>query len=216
MQRPPRLLSLLTSLLLAVAACGAAPAQSRLRASGIVKILLDKPGDKDDDVCTAFVVPGTGTLLLTAAHCVDGVNPVAILDPEEPVVLTLRKKGDSATDVAVLSSEKELLAVNPNDWATDGPETGEEAWLVGFPGPSSQRITLRGYVVSDETGIWQEAAPMLHSRLTLALPGAMLGQSGSPVFNAEGKIIAMFTETVTVGGTLQLAIPTKELRKFMR
>lgn len=200
-------------------------------------------GRKVGGCCTAFAI--SSRILATNAHCVtscverDG-DPVVIQNEGSgrirfDIVGTEmhpryrdEKKRSNTPDVALLkvdgkmpkkvtlASEAELLAIGP----------GDDAYVLGFPGrvmdPSNPVATfLKGSVgrttnLDGESVSARTASLIQHNAVTRG------GNSGSPIFNQYGNVIAIHTahiddeEEVRISGKKTKVVDSSPFRLGMR
>lgn len=120
-------------------------------------------------------------LVLTAAHVVAGKERVSVRNSEGKI-FPVREvgPGDFSADAVLLragAEEQMFLRM-----ADDEPRPGDPLWVCGFPLSMNLPVTSEGQVRSLPNAA---GGPML---TTVPM---MPGQSGSPVLNAEGRVVGI-------------------------
>jgi len=200
-------------------------------------------GKRVGGCCTAFAI--SSKMLATNAHCVTSCvenndHPVVIQNEgggrvrfdiveteihpryrdddkrsNTPDVALLKVRGKMPKKVT-LASEAELLAIGP----------GDDAYVLGFPGrvmdPSNPVATfLKGNVgrttnLDGESVSARRASLIQHNAVTRG------GNSGSPIFNQYGHVIAIHTahiddeDVVRIGGKKTKVVESSPFRLGMR
>jgi hypothetical protein len=209
-----QLRALLLLVLVALTACASSAPSIVTNAQAPIYRIIQLTDDKIFSG-TAFLVPGTGQLLMTAAHNLDGGGTMLLEVDGLPVPIHIMKKGDAnKVDAALVMVENPLKDINPFLWAEDEPSLWEVVWFLGYPGALSKVLAGYGVVVSEDESLWQERIG--GDYLAMTAPGLLLGHSGSPVFDQKGRIVGMMVKEAESGGKVQLAVPAKVLRKFMK
>ncbi len=145
-----------------------------------------------------FVNPGQ---VVTNLHVVKNSTriEVKVLDGKGRIypvtgVLDIDEEGD----LAMLKVEMPLDRVRSIELATSLPDEGEPIFVIGNPlkleGSVSDGIVSAVREVPNVGRIIQITAPISH------------GNSGSPVFNLQGKVLGVVTVKVTNGQNINLAI----------
>jgi V8-like Glu-specific endopeptidase len=126
----------------------------------------------------------TAQRIATAAHCVKGVAQViAEIDEHDYLALVLWAVGPSDEDVAVLELSSPLASAAPAPLATHSAEPIEPLTIVGY-GCSGGRAQME----RPTHRRWSERAQITEY---LGAGCACPGDSGSPVFNAAGELVAV-------------------------
>lgn len=156
------------------------------------------------------------TVLVTAAHVVEGCRAVAMIDGTPLDVMA----ADSTLDVAVLSG-----ATDAGVWlklsALEVPKLGETVTALGFPYYTSldQGLTVTSGNVSALRG-----ADGSSNRVMITAP-VQPGNSGGPLLNKKGAVIgvvvsrmddiAVLEETGSLPQNMNFAVPSGPLLTFL-
>jgi S1-C subfamily serine protease len=113
---------------------------------------------------------------------------------------------DEEGDLALLSVDMPAERSRSSELATVLPDEGEQIFVIGNPlkleGSVSNGIVSAVREVPNVGRIIQITAPISH------------GNSGSPVFNLEGKVVGVVTVKVTNGQNINLAISADRVRQL--
>jgi tetratricopeptide (TPR) repeat protein len=113
---------------------------------------------------------------------------------------------DEEGDLALLSVDMPAERARSSELATVLPDEGEQIFVIGNPlkleGSVSNGIVSAVREVPNVGRIIQITAPISH------------GNSGSPVFNLEGKVVGVVTVKVTNGQNINLAIAADRVRQL--
>jgi S1-C subfamily serine protease len=113
---------------------------------------------------------------------------------------------DEEGDLALLSVDIPAERARSSELATVLPDEGEQIFVIGNPlkleGSVSDGIVSAVREVPSLGRIIQITAPISH------------GNSGSPVFNLEGKVVGVVTVKVTNGQNINLAIAADRVRQL--
>src|SRR6266550_3714654 len=113
---------------------------------------------------------------------------------------------DEEGDLALLSVDMPAERARSSELATALPDEGEKIFVIGNPlkleGSVSDGIVSAVREVPNVGRIIQITAPISH------------GNSGSPVFNLEGKVVGVVTVKVTNGQNINLAIAADRVRQL--
>ena len=205
------------------AAAGAGPAADFSRIAvenqGAVGLVIVRYGS-DSVMGTGFVITPSG-YLLTSRHVVQGPDhagartvEVVMADARTPLSADVVAVSDAADqDVAVLRIRGYRGdAVRAIDWQGTGIRQGAPAALIGFPRGSELAFDAAGYVRTTMfAGIIAKATPQ-----RIQFGGITVrGSSGSPIFNAEGQVIAVHYGGLTDGPVLGFAVPMAQVRQWL-
>lgn len=143
----------------------------------LVQIYLEKI-DGESGSCTGFVVDLRGRIV-TATHCVEGTRIVRIGDKNGPVARVLKTEGW----ITILSGEPGVKP--PLPLAKHRPQIQETVWVFGNANGWGQFVLKRNVAavleLSDDPG---------HFDVFVDAPIAG-GQSGGPIVNAKGEVVAV-------------------------
>jgi pSer/pThr/pTyr-binding forkhead associated (FHA) protein/S1-C subfamily serine protease len=186
---------------------------------GAVGLVVVRYG-ADSVMGTGFVITPSG-YLLTSRHVVQ--NPehagarsveVVMADGRVPQAADVVAVSDAADeDVAVLKVRGYRgPAVRDVDWLGTGIRQGAPAALIGFPRGSELAFDPSGYVRTTMfAGIIAKATPQW-----IQFGGITVrGSSGSPIFNAEGQVIAIHYGGLADGPVLGFAVPMARVRQWL-
>jgi len=200
---------------------GATPDFSRvaLDNQGAVGLVVVRYG-ADSVMGTGFVITSSG-YLLTSRHVVqdpERTGPrtveVVMADGRAPQAADVVAVSDVADeDVAVLKVRGYRgPAVRAVDWEGTGVRQGAPAALIGFPRGSELAYDEAGYVVPlVAVGVIARATPQ-----GIQFAGITVrGSSGSPIFNADGQVIAVHYGGLTDGPVLGFAVPMPLVRHWL-
>ncbi len=201
----------------------AAPAAdfSRVAAEnqGAVGLVIVRYG-ADSVMGTGFVITPSG-YLLTCRHVVQSperLGPrsvdVVMADGRAPQAADVVSVSDVADqDVAVLKVRGYRgPTVRDIDWQGTGISQGAPAALIGFPRGSELAFDPAGIVRTTMfAGIIAKATPQW-----IQFGGITVrGSSGSPIFNAEGQVVAVHYGGLSDGPVLGFAVPMALVRRWL-
>jgi len=207
----------------AAAATAGAPAAdfSRVAADNQVAVGLVVVRYGTDSVMgTGFVITPSG-YLLTSRHVVQSAErtgtrivEVVMADSRTPLAADVVAVSSAADeDVAVLRIRNYRgPAVRQIDWQGRGVSQGAPAALIGFPRGSELAFDSTGYVRTTMfAGIIAKATAQ-----SIQFGGITVrGSSGSPIFNAEGRVIAIHFGGLSDGPVLGFAVPMNRVRRWL-
>ena len=186
---------------------------------GAVGLVIVRFGT-DSVMGTGFVITPSG-YLLTSRHVVQSPEhagprsvDVVMADARTPQPADVVAVSDVADqDVAVLKVRGYRgPAVRAIDWEGTGIRQGAPAALIGFPRGSELAFDAGGYVRTTMfAGIIAKATPewIQFGGITVR------GSSGSPIFNAEGQVIAVHYGGLSDGPVLGFAVPMARVRPWL-
>jgi len=156
--------------------------------------------------CTAFVINQEKHYLMTAAHCYAGASGTLWVDRVPSRVVSL----DSKKDLMVVEA-KDLDPSRPAlRLASKNPERGQEVMSIGY-GYALERPFFRQAHVQDDALMIPDAGiggPYISTDSSF-----VPGQSGGPVVNAAGEIVAIVQRGD--GGTTGLGVGAEIIRERM-
>ncbi len=174
----------------------------------------------DSVMGTGFVITPSG-YLLTSRHVVQSAErtgprivEVVMADARTALAADVVAVSNAADeDVAVLRIRSYRgPAVRQIDWQGRGVSQGAPAALIGFPRGSEIAFDSTGYVRTTMfAGIIAKATAQ-----SIQFGGITVrGSSGSPIFNAEGQVIAIHFGGLSDGPVLGFAVPMNRVRRWL-
>lgn len=158
---------------------------------------------------TAFALTNNG-YLVTNYHVVNGADSVYIRTREGRYFKTYTIAYDEQADIALLKVEKKHFRFGkgevPYGFAPGKSPLGARVFTIGFP--QHEIVYNEGYV-SARNGFRSDP-----SQYRLDLP-ANPGQSGAPVLDAHGNVIAIVTANETESANTTYAVSTEALHRLM-
>ena len=191
-------------------------ARENARAVGLVIVRF--PGDSV--MGSGFAITPSG-YFVTNRHVVQeegrpaGQRQVLVVMAETNVALPADVVSVSSAqnqDVAILRIRGYRgPAVRSIDWLGRGAQQGAQAAMIGFPFGTSLAVDNAGYIHSTlfggyiaQTGEWIRFAANTYA-----------GVSGSPVFNADGQVIAVHFGAPREGPGLGISVPMSKVRRWL-
>ena len=191
--------------------------------------LAPNPKDEGEDVvmtmaCSGVVVDKAGgivrkpqTLIATAHHCLD-IGPGTELDGGGTVTAVIFMAKDSAGRSCGLTP-KTLGGYGPNDVATGvaSCDLGKTAKLADAVPQRQDQIFISGHPLGVYPGLITSGyvSGWLNGWILLSAP-AWGGNSGGPVFNADGEVIGLLVRGSREYSQLTLAAPLGEIQDRIR
>jgi serine protease Do len=158
---------------------------------------------------TAFALTNNG-YLVTNYHVVNGADSVYIRTRDGRYYRTFTVAYDEQNDIALLKVEHKNFRFGkgevPYSFAAGKSPLGARVYSIGFP--QHEIVYNEGYV-SARNGFHSNPA-----QYRLDLP-ANPGQSGAPVLDAQGNVIAIVTANETESATITYAVSTEALHKLL-
>jgi S1-C subfamily serine protease len=156
----------------------------------------------DDGGCTAFVINQDKHYLLTAAHCYPSEHGVLWVDFVPTRIVALDKQGD-----LMIVEAKDLDPALPAlKLAAKNPSIGTEVMSIGY-GYALERPFFRQAHVQDD----KMALPGVTGGPFISTDSPFVGgQSGGPVVNAAGEVVAIVQRGD--GGTTGLGVGADTIR----
>ena len=192
-------------------------ARENARAVGLVIVRF--PGDSV--MGSGFAITPSG-FFVTNRHVVQeegranaGQRQVLVVMAETNVALPADVVSVSTAqnqDVAILKVRGYRgPTVRSIDWLGRGAQQGAQAAMIGFPFGTSLAVDNAGYIHSTlfggyiaQTGEWIRFAANTYA-----------GVSGSPVFNADGQVIAVHFGAPREGPGLGISVPMSKVRRWL-
>jgi S1-C subfamily serine protease len=131
------------------------------------------------NICTASSINEEKRLWLTAAHCVDGTEPVYLLG--EGVTMVIQ---DVKADIAIVSTV--TAALPALKLATKGPRVEDRIKVAGYPFGFTQPLITLGTVATPSIVL----DPNYPAFMLIQAAGAP-GNSGSPIVNTKHEIVSV-------------------------
>ncbi len=186
---------------------------------GAVGLVIVRYG-ADSVMGTGFVITPSG-YMLTSRHVVQ--SPEHAGPPSVDVVMADSRAAQAADVVSVSTANDQDVAVlkvrgyrgpavGAIDWQGAGIRQGAPAALIGFPRGSELAFDAAGFVRTTMfAGIIAKATPQW-----IQFGGITVrGSSGSPIFNAEGQVIAVHYGGLSDGPVLGFAVPMAQVRAWL-
>ena len=164
---------------------------------------------------TCFRIPGT-EVYVTNTHVIAGSSAIGVIIGIGDSVLTSDARlisSDPQNDLSLISVSR--TAPRPSRYPfiirTTSAEVGEEVFILGYPLPSSMgsELKLTTGVVSSTSGF--QGDPTCYQISAPAQPG----NSGGPVFDKEGRLIAVVSSRHEGAQNVSYAIKSKYLVAFL-
>ncbi|MFI5206767.1 MAG: FHA domain-containing protein [Gemmatimonadales bacterium] len=188
--------------------------------SGAVGLVIARFPTGDSVMGSGFAITSSG-VFVTNRHVVlddsrGSARAVTVIMAETNTALS----ADVVVTSTILAQDIAILrirgfhgpVVHAIDWAGHGATQGAPAVVLGFPFGTQLALTPGGYVhtslfggyISQSTGEW-----IRFSGNTYA------GVSGSPVFNAQGEVIAVHFGAPREGTGLGISVPMSKVRRWL-
>ncbi len=196
-------------LLLAFASVGPAEGQSLddvfNRVSPTVVVVRSKGRDVRAAGITRFNETGSGVLIssdgrvMTAAHVVNGMDEITVEGIGGEVVRATITSANAAADVALLQLERVTKAMRVARLGdSDGVRVGQQVMVVGAPYGLAYSMSV-GWISArwPPNTIFRDM-PLAEFLQTTATINT--GNSGGPVFNMAGEVIAIVSQNISKFG----------------
>lgn len=159
---------------------------------------------------TGFALTNDG-YLVTNYHVIDGADSVYIQNKEGRYLKATTVGFDQATDVAILKVEDDNFRFGktevPYTFAANRRKLGTKIYTLGFP--QDDIVYNEGYV-SSKNGYNGDS-----SQYQLEVP-AYPGQSGAPILDASGSVLAMITGKESGSEGTTYAVNAKAVMQVVR
>jgi len=156
---------------------------------------------------SGFVVDSSGLILCTA-HTLKKPNDIIITLVDGHKYPGRLVKIDFMKDLALIDCSHAFPRSIAMNGSGDVPDMGQRVYTIGCP--LNNRGTVSSGYVDGPVGIVQ-GQPLLQVKMEVE-PGS----SGSPVFDAEGRLVAVVKGRLKGGGASGLLIPMDTIISFVR
>ena len=148
--------------------------------------------------------------IVTNFHVIDNTSEIEVVLSDGRRVAGSVIGADPLTDLAVVKINAADLVASP--WGdSDELEVGEPVWAVGSPFGLARSVTFGIISAKGRSGLNGN----IHQRFLQTDAAVNPGNSGGPLFNAEGKIVGINTAIVgTSYRGISFAIPSSMARKI--
>ncbi|MGH7305036.1 MAG: trypsin-like peptidase domain-containing protein [Candidatus Rokuibacteriota bacterium] len=175
------------------------------RVSPTVVVVRAKGRDVTAAGITRFNETGSGVLIsndgrvMTAAHVVNGMDEITVEGVAGEVVRATILSADAAADVALLQLERVTKAMRVARLGdSDGVRVGQQVMIVGAPYGLAYSMSV-GWI----SARWPPKTifpdmPLAEFLQTTATINT--GNSGGPVFNMAGEVIAIVSQNISKSG----------------
>ena len=156
---------------------------------------------------SGFFVTKSG-YLITNYHVVEGGQAFVVLTSTGALEAKLIRV-DPATDLALLKVEKTVVACKLSRKRKE--KLGTEIFTLGFPQPDLQGFSpkVTKGVVSGTDGLQDDVR---HYQIDASIQP---GNSGGPLFDANGHVVGVLVSTLRTGQLVNYAIKKAYLRAFL-
>lgn len=136
--------------------------------------------------------------LLTAAHVVDGASAMRVLFKDGTKIEATVVASIQASDIALIKLDKPYLDVPPATLAdSDDTPIGSPVYIIGSPFGISQTLSIGHLSGRLNRGEMAGGAPIEFLQTDTAIN---TGNSGGPMFNADGEVIGIVSFILTKSG----------------
>ena len=148
--------------------------------------------------------------IVTNFHVIDGASEIEVVLSDQRRVVGRVIGADPLTDLAVVKIDADDLVASP--WGdSDELEVGELVWAVGSPFGLAHSITFGIISAKGRSGLNGN----IHQRFLQTDAAVNPGNSGGPLFNAEGRVVGI--NTAIVGPSylgISFSIPSNMAREI--
>ena len=171
--------------------------------------VLVQVGDAEDGIGTAFAINRSGAWL-TARHVVEGCERVGLAVGDGRMVRVDEVRTSHNSDLALLITDRAPAALKLD--LDRELRIGEAGYHVGFPQgrtgearselrARSKLVTRGRYVTEEPVLAWDE------QERSEGLEGTLSGMSGGPVFDSDGKVVAVTVAESPMRGRIYASGP---------
>jgi serine protease Do len=202
---------MLAAAMLPAVAPASAPAQSQTldeifnRVSPTVVVVRAKGRDVKAAGITRFNETGSGVLIssdgrvMTAAHVVNGMDEITVEGVAGEVVSAKILSADAAADVALLQLERVTKAMRVARLGdSDVVRVGQQVMVVGAPYGLAYSMSVGWISARWPPNTIFKDMPLAEFLQTTATINT--GNSGGPVFNMSGEVIAIVSQNISKSG----------------
>jgi serine protease Do len=175
------------------------------RVSPTVVVVRAKGRDVGAGGITRFNETGSGVLIstdgrvMTAAHVVNGMDEITVEGVAGEVVRATRLAADSAADVALLQLERVTKAMRVARMGdSDAMRVGQQVMIVGAPYGLAYSMSVGWISARWPPNTIFPDMPLAEFLQTTATINT--GNSGGPVFNMAGEVIAIVSQNISKSG----------------
>jgi serine protease Do len=162
----------------------------------------DLPGLTTQSLGSGFILDGEG-YILTNQHVIEGADEIAVRLSDEHEFRARVVGRDPATDLAVIKIEPKGIELRPVELGdSDAVQVGD--WVIAIGNPFGYRHSVTAGIVSAK-GRVVGAGPyddFLQTDATI-----LIGNSGGPLFDADGRVVGIANAIVAEGMGIGFAIP---------
>jgi serine protease Do len=175
------------------------------RVSATVVVVRSKGRDVNAAGITRFNETGSGVLIssdgrvMTAAHVVNGMDEITVEGIGGEVVRATLISANAAADVALLQLERVTKAMRVARMGdSDGVRVGQQVMIVGAPYGLAYSMSVGWISARWPPNTIFPDMPLAEFLQTTATINT--GNSGGPVFNMAGEVIAIVSQNISKSG----------------
>jgi serine protease Do len=193
------------------------------RVSPTVVVVRSKGRDVSAAGITRFNETGSGVLIsvdgrvMTAAHVVNGMDEISVEGVAGEVVRATILASDAAADVALLQLERVTKAMRVARMGdSDAMRVGQQVMIVGAPYGLAYSMSVGWISARWPPNTIFPDMPLAEFLQTTATINT--GNSGGPVFNMAGEVVAIVSQNISKSGGsegLGFVVTTKSARSLL-
>jgi serine protease Do len=175
------------------------------RVSPSVVVVRAKGRDVGAGGVTSFKETGSGVLIssdgrvVTSAHVVNGMDEITVEGIGGEVVRATLLSANSAADVSLLQLERVTAAMRVARMGdSDSVQVGQQVMIVGAPYGLAYSMSVGWISARWPPNTIFPDMPLAEFLQTTATINA--GNSGGPVFNMAGEVVAIVSQNISKGG----------------